>query len=153
MFVKLFIKKEVKIVSNLHERIAKVKDCCNILHEKFNQKFDKKTIKKKQNCMLYRRCKGCFQACVEHNWCSSCGFQYEDKIKKQIVFKISDYDLRIDERKAKYENYEFILCGKCKSQFSNYCKYCYKEATNEERNRMLYGQYGRCKRCFQACTE
>ena len=69
------------------------------------------------------------------------------------VFKTSDYDLDEFERKAKFKDYDLILCEKCNQRinidyyYSCYCKDCYNKNVNEEeRNRM---QYGRCKECFQ----
>src|ERR1051325_11078123 len=56
---------------------------------------------KERNHMLYGRCKGCSQACTDNNWCSSCGIQNNSDFNKQIVFKTSDYDLNMNERKVK----------------------------------------------------
>src|SRR5437870_2403871 len=74
--------------------------------------------------------------------------------QRKIVFKISYYNLNINDRKVKYQDYDVILCGKCKQQFDDYwfyCKYCYFNENNnkEERNHMIFG---RCKKCFQACA-
>src|SRR2546423_10923573 len=69
-----------------------------------------------------------------------------------IVFKLSDYDLDRDERKIKYKDYDVISCEKCDQKIINpewHCKECYKEETEEEKYRMLYG---RCNVCSQVMT-
>src|SRR4051812_18247090 len=70
-------------------------------------------------------------------------------VKNTVVFKVSDYDLDLDERKAKFKDYDLYLCEKCNQEFNNlYCKDCYeKETDSTEKNRMLYG-----KECFQVKT-
>src|ERR1700753_948856 len=68
-------------------------------------------------------------------------------------FQTADYDLNLHERKAKFRYY-LIVCEVCDQTFDSYsfyCKYCYnKEIDEEKRNCMLYGK---CKRCFQICTD
>src|SRR5687767_9255762 len=78
--------------------------------------YCKETDEEEKNRILYGKCKGCFQACTDDNWCSSCGLQNNDNIKKQIVFKTMDYDLNSDGREVKYKDYGLILCGECKLQ-------------------------------------
>ncbi|CAB5378757.1 unnamed protein product [Rhizophagus irregularis] len=49
------------------------------------------------------------------------------------IFKITDYDLNLEKRKTKYENFKIILCGKCNQEFDNqyyYCKNCFVKETN-----------------------
>src|SRR5436309_313828 len=59
------------------------------------------------------------------------------------IFKTSDYDLNVDERKSKYKDYDQILCEECNLQFDKqfyYCINCYSKETDiYERNRMIYG--------------
>ncbi|GBB89472.1 hypothetical protein RclHR1_16170004 [Rhizophagus clarus] len=66
----------------------------------------------------------------------------------KIIFESSDYDLDKDERRVKYEKYDIIICGKCNEKFYRdwHCRKCYKNETDEEKNRMLHG---RCKGCSQ----
>src|SRR5205085_264457 len=102
--------------------------------------------------MLGEKCKGCFQLCTGLNWYSSCGFQGNDNIEKQIVFKTTDYDLNRDERKVKFKNYDLIFCEECQQKFDRdlfYCKHCYYKVDENERIHML-GEG--CKGCFQLCT-
>src|SRR5436853_378295 len=69
-------------------------------------------------------------------------------------FKETDYNLNLNDRKAKYENYDIIFCEKCKKQFEQdlfYCKNCCNKEINEEkRNCMLYGE---CEGCSRTCTD
>src|SRR5689334_9326673 len=64
-----------------------------------------------------------------------------------------NYDLDIYERKAKFKEYDLILCGKCSQKVDTSdgyfsCKYCHRE-TKEESGHMIYG---RCNECFQIIT-
>src|SRR5207248_1135134 len=105
-----------------------------------------------KNHMLHGKCKECFQPYVKRNWYSSCGFQNNENIEKQTVFKTTDYDLNWDERKIKYKDYDLIFCGKCKRKFGHnlfYCKHCYYKVDENGRIHML-GE--KCKGCFQLCT-
>src|SRR5436853_586209 len=84
----------------------------------------------------------------KRNWCSSCRFQ-KNNIKKQIVFKTTDYDLNRDDKKVKFKDYDFIFCGECKQKFGHnlfYCESCYNFWDKEERNRM---KYEKCETCFK----
>jgi len=50
---------------------------------------------------------------------------YGPKIR---IFKTSDYDLNLEERKAKYNDCDGILCEKCNQEIDKqfyYCTYCY----------------------------
>src|SRR5436853_501942 len=93
------------------------KKCCN-----------KENDKEVKNRMLYGKCKRCYQACTDDDWCSYCGFQNNNSINKQIVFKAIDYNMNLNDRKAKYEKYDIFFCEKCKKQFEEqdlfYCKNC-----------------------------
>ncbi|CAB5352878.1 unnamed protein product [Rhizophagus irregularis] len=49
------------------------------------------------------------------------------------VFKTSDYNLNLEERRSKYKEYEFILCEKCSNaiyKWDCYCTYCYNKETD-----------------------
>ncbi|PKC68974.1 kinase-like protein [Rhizophagus irregularis] len=73
----------------------------------------------------------------------------DDNVKKfEGIFKSSDYDLDIGERKLKYKDYNIILCEKCNEKFYGYwyCRKCCINETEEEKYRMLYGI---CKGCSQ----
>src|SRR5688572_25852714 len=75
----------------------------------------------------------------------------DNKQQSTVVFKISDYDLDKDERRAKFKDYDLILCEKCNQKFDShyylYCEDCYsKETDDTERKRMFYGK---CKECSQ----
>ena len=69
-------------------------------------------------------------------------------LASQSVFEISDYDLDKDERKVKYKDYNIVLCEKCDEKINRnwHCRKCYKNETEKEKYRMLYG---RCKGCSQ----
>src|SRR3954454_286921 len=87
---------------NNYERREKFNEYDFILCEKCNDTlsgylycvhcYHKETDEGERNRIKYGKCKGCSQACIEHNWCSSCGFQNNYNIKKQIVFMTTDYD-------------------------------------------------------------
>jgi hypothetical protein len=66
----------------------------------------------------------------------------------KIIFESSDYDLDKEERRAKYEKYGIVICEKCKERFNRdlHCRKCYRNETDEEKNRMLHGK---CKGCSQ----
>src|SRR3989337_1836202 len=63
------------------------------------------------------------------------------------IFRTSDYDLDIGERKAKYKDYDHVLCEKCsheiysKSDF--YCKHCYNEEIDGYKR--IHIKYGKSK--------
>src|SRR3954454_13601583 len=132
---------------NLDERKVKYKDYDLILCGKCKRQvgcglfyceycYYNETDEEEKNRMKYGKCKGCFQLCTGHNWCSSCGFQNNDNIENQIVFKTIYYDLNRDERKIRFKDYDLIFCGECKRHFDHdlfYCKSCYRKETNEEK--------------------
>src|SRR5437764_10741521 len=64
-------------------------------------------------------------------------------ISKAVIFKTSDYNLNLEERKAKYKNYKYVLCEKCNKKIDKWNYYCsncyYRETDRDERNRMKYG--------------
>ncbi|CAB4474359.1 unnamed protein product [Rhizophagus irregularis] len=60
----------------------------------------------------------------------------DDNVKKfEGIFKSSDYDLDIGERKLKYKDYNIILCEKCNEKFYGYwyCRKCCINETEEEK--------------------
>ncbi|CAB5353591.1 unnamed protein product [Rhizophagus irregularis] len=84
-------------------------------------------------------------------YCTYCYNKETDVIKKGHmkfgsnfeIFKKSDYNLNLEERRAKYMNYVGILCEICYSQISkwNYhCIHCYNEETDTiKKGHMKYG--------------
>src|SRR5205814_1437142 len=90
---------------DLNGRKAKYKDYDLIFCGKCKRKFGHnlfyckhcyyKVDENERIHMLGEKCKGCFQPCTKHN---CCGFQGNNNIEKQIVFKTTDYDLNRDER-------------------------------------------------------
>ncbi|CAB5190863.1 unnamed protein product [Rhizophagus irregularis] len=63
-------------------------------------------------------------------------YNNDDNVKKfEGIFKSSDYDLDIDERKLKYKDYNIILCEKCNEKFYGYwyCRKCCINETEEEK--------------------
>ena len=102
----------------------------------------RKLTKKKKIACCNGKCKGCFQPCTKHN---CCGFQGNNNIEKQIVFKTTDYDLNRDERKVKFKGYDLIICGECKRKFDYYRIYCvyyfYKMTNINKKNCILYGNW------------
>src|SRR4051812_1506469 len=103
--------------------------------------YYEETDSNEQNRMNYGICTVCFKTNIAFNCCSSRKF-----------FDTSDYDLNYDGRKAKYEDYDHVLCEKCNQEIDNqyYCTYCFNTENTNEQNRM---QYGRCKVCFKANTD
>src|SRR5581483_5160586 len=67
------------------------------------------------------------------------------------IFNYLDYDLSVDERRAKFMKCDFILCETCyqKIHEQHYkCENCYNKTTDDrERNHM---NYGICKVCFKS---
>src|ERR1044071_1114137 len=60
------------------------------------------------------------------------------------IFKTSDYDLNRGQRKAKYEDYDYVLCEKCDQEISKfYCKHCYNEETDVYKR--IHIKYGKSK--------
>src|ERR1051325_5140013 len=67
------------------------------------------------------------------------------------IFKYLDYDLGVDERRAKFTKYDSVLCETCNKEIDKpdyRCKDCYdKETDYNEKRRM---NYGICKMCFKS---
>ncbi|GBC04148.1 hypothetical protein RclHR1_05540001 [Rhizophagus clarus] len=56
------------------------------------------------------------------------------------IFKTSDYDLSLKERRAKYNNFDVILCEDCNKETNNYycyCTYCYNKETDINKKRYM----------------
>src|SRR3954464_5106351 len=75
----------------------------------------------------------------------------EENIESNVgIFRILDYDLNVNERRAKFMKYDYVLCEICKQGIDRYryrCKDCYyEEPDSNEQNRM---NYGICKICFK----
>src|SRR5205814_7201193 len=82
----------------LEERKAKYNIYDNVLCEKCNKEID----------INWFRCCACYDMETDidkKNW-----MKYGLNVR---IFKTSDYNLDRDERKAKYEDYNHILCEKC----------------------------------------
>ncbi|CAB5385267.1 unnamed protein product [Rhizophagus irregularis] len=81
--------------------------------------------------MNYGICKFCFKSNISYS-CSDCK-----------IFETSDYDLNLEERKTKYENYRYIFCEKCNKEIDKqnyYCTDCYnKETLIIKKANMKYG--------------
>ncbi|CAB5372850.1 unnamed protein product [Rhizophagus irregularis] len=113
---------------NLEERREKYMNFDNILCEKCNEEINN-----------------------GHYYCTSCYNKETDLIKKSHmkfgsnfeIFKKSDYNLNLEERRAKYMNYDGILCEKCNQKIKKcyfYCKYCYvKETDVIKKGHMKFG--------------
>ncbi|CAG8668939.1 18152_t:CDS:2, partial [Rhizophagus irregularis] len=87
-------------------------------------------------------------------YCTCCYDKETDVIKKGHmkfgpkfkfgIFKTSDYNLDLKERRAEYMNYHSILCEKCNNGIDNfgyyYCAYCYDKETDViKKNHMKFG--------------
>ncbi|GBB90466.1 hypothetical protein RclHR1_17430002 [Rhizophagus clarus] len=113
---------------NLEERMAKYKNFAGIFCEKCNNEIDK--------WKYY--CKGCYN-------------EETDIIKKNYmkyglnfkIFNTLDYNLNLEEKKAKYKNFYFIFCEKCNNDINTnyyYCENCYYEETDIiKKGYMKYG--------------
>ncbi|PKC15192.1 kinase-like protein [Rhizophagus irregularis] len=113
---------------NLEERKMKFKEYDRIICEDCNQEieksnficyncYNKETDCNEQNRMNYGICKFCFKSNASFGCC---------KIK---IFKSSDYDLNLEERKLKYKDCDIILCEKCNREIDKLNYYCY-DCTN-----------------------
>src|SRR5436190_5649424 len=113
---------------NKNERKAKYEDYDYVICEKCNQEID----------MKYYRCAYCYHKETDKNERNRMkyGLKFE-------IFKTSDYDLGKDERKAKYKDYDHVLCESCNQKLDRWCYYCtncyYKKTDMNERNHMKYG--------------
>ncbi|UZO12674.1 uncharacterized protein OCT59_004198 [Rhizophagus irregularis] len=85
-------------------------------------------------------------------YCTACYNKETDLIKKGLmkfesnleIFKKSDYNLNLEERRAKYMNYDGILCEICYNQISKwnyYCIHCYNKETADaiKKGHMKFG--------------
>ncbi|UZO12682.1 uncharacterized protein OCT59_004206 [Rhizophagus irregularis] len=93
--------------------------------------YNKETDCNEQHRMNYGICKFCFKSNISYS-CSDCK-----------IFETSDYDLNLEERKAKYENYCYIFCEKCNKKINKqyyFCTDCYsKETLIIKKAHMKYG--------------
>jgi hypothetical protein len=106
---------------NLEERKAKYKDFYSILCEKCKQEIDKQ----------YYYCLVCYNK--ERDINQQNHMRYGLKFR---IFKITDYDLNLNERIEKYKNFKVILCEKCNQEIDKqyyYCKYCYSKETDHSK--------------------
>jgi predicted amidophosphoribosyltransferase len=115
---------------NLEERRAKYKGYYAILCEECNQEIDK----------YYFYCTGCYKEETDIN-----KKRYMIYGSTFEIFNTSDYNLNLEERRAKYMfKYKYtILCEKCNNEFNgrdHYCIYCYREESNINKKRYL--KYG-----------
>ncbi|CAB4408031.1 unnamed protein product [Rhizophagus irregularis] len=113
---------------NLEERRAKYMNFDSILCEKCNNKIDKRNF----------YCTFCYN--IETDTIKKVHMKYGSDFK---IFNTFDYNLNLEERKAKYEKYDLVVCEKCNNneidkQYYN-CNYCYNN------NQMIIN---RCKVCF-----
>ena len=70
--------------------------------------------------------------------------KYNDIFEPKFgVFKTLDYDLNLDERKAEFREYDYVLCEDCNQEIDKqycYCRECYNRETDcNEQSRMKYG--------------
>ncbi|CAB5368927.1 unnamed protein product [Rhizophagus irregularis] len=131
---------------NLDERKLKFKKYDRVLCEDCSQEiekfsfvcyncYNKETGCNERNRMNHGICKSCFTLSTSYG-CSICN-----------IFKTSDYDLNLDERKVKYRNSNYVLCKDCYKEvdyYRFYCTYCYfKETDVNKKFRMKFGSnYG-----------
>ncbi|PKY59194.1 hypothetical protein RhiirA4_514629, partial [Rhizophagus irregularis] len=131
---------------NLDERKLKFKKYDHVLCEDCSQEiekfsfvcyncYNKETDCNERNRMNHGICKSCFTSSTSYG-CSICN-----------IFKTSDYDLNLKERKVKYRNSNYVLCEDCYKEvdyYRFYCTYCYyKETDVNKKFRMKFGlNYG-----------
>ncbi|PKC03026.1 hypothetical protein RhiirA5_503689 [Rhizophagus irregularis] len=120
---------------NLDERKLKFKKYAHVLCEDCNQEiekfsficyncYNKETDCNERNRMNHGICNSCFKSNTSYG-CLICNIFY--------IFETSDYDLNLEERKAKYRNSNYILCEECNNEIFKgdfYCTYCYNEETD-----------------------
>src|SRR4051794_38740031 len=87
-------------------------------------------------------CEKCYKVISKlHYYCQDCFYNNEtDKNERNRmkyglkieIFKTSDYDLGKSERRAKYKNYNHILCENCNQEIHQnyYCTNCLSEEAN-----------------------
>ncbi|GBB90465.1 hypothetical protein RclHR1_17430001 [Rhizophagus clarus] len=116
---------------DLEKRRIRYKKFCFILCGKCNQEINKR--------IYYCIC--CYKREIDTNkkldyYCKYCYEKEIDVIKKGLmkygsnfgIFNIFDHNLNLKERKAKYKQYDYILCEKCNNKINrqNYnCEYCH----------------------------
>src|SRR2546423_1703211 len=118
---------------DIGERKAKYKDYDRVLCEKCSHE-----IYNYSNGFL---CANCYNK--ETDSCERIHIRYGNS--KVGIFKTLDYDLNRNQRQAKYEDYDYVLCEKCDQEISKfYCKHCYY---NEESNvyKRIHIKYGKSK--------
>ncbi|CAG8447352.1 10612_t:CDS:2 [Rhizophagus irregularis] len=111
---------------NLEERKVKYKDYDGILCEECNQEINKQ----------YLYCFHCYSKETDSNKKGNMTYG----TSKVGIFQISDYDLNLEERKEKYNDYDNILCEGCNQEIDKqyyYCNYCYNDIEGN----------GECKVC------
>src|SRR5436189_283174 len=114
---------------NKDERRVKYEDYDQILCEECNQQFDKR-------CYF---CTNCYSK--ETDIYERYRMQYGPS--KLGVFKTSDYDVDLYQRRIKYEDYDQILCEKCNQEIDEwdyFCINCYSKETDYKRYCMTYGR-------------
>ncbi|PKY51234.1 hypothetical protein RhiirA4_468116 [Rhizophagus irregularis] len=124
---------ERKLKFNRYDHV--ICEVCNKEIDKFNficyNCYNKETDCNEQNRMNYGICKFCFKSNISYS-CSDCK-----------IFETLDYDLNLEERKAKYENYCYIFCEKCNKKINKqyyFCTDCYnKETLIIKKAHMKYG--------------
>ncbi|POG75004.1 hypothetical protein GLOIN_2v1770605 [Rhizophagus irregularis DAOM 181602=DAOM 197198] len=107
---------------------AKYEDYDYIFCEKCNKEIDKQNY----------YCTDCYSK--ETNINKKSGMKYG---LKYGIFSTLDYNLNLEERKAKYKDFDRILCDKCNNRIKKlnyYCSYCYNKETNIIRKDLM--KYG-----------
>ncbi|PKC03274.1 kinase-like protein [Rhizophagus irregularis] len=101
---------------------------CNLSLEKRRAKY------MNFNGILFEKCN---QEINNHYYyCMSCHYKETDIITKGHMgsnFGILDCNLILEERRAKYEKYSLIFCGKCNNEifkWNYYCTSCYNKEIN-----------------------
>jgi hypothetical protein len=103
---------------NLEERKAKYKDFYGILCEKCNKEIYKPEY----------YCTNCYN--TETDIIIKSHMKYGSNF---VIFNTSDYNLNLEERKAKYKDFDGILCEKCNEEIYKrkyYCTNCYNAETD-----------------------
>ncbi|GES90749.1 kinase-like domain-containing protein [Rhizophagus clarus] len=128
IFVSYIVFKTSDYDLNLKEREATYDHYNHILCEKCNLEIDKQ----------YYYCTFCYSK-INNS-------KQKNRIKNGLdfgIFKSSDYDLNLKERKTKYGDYVYILCEKCDQKIDKHyycCLVCYNKITDiNKRNHMKYG--------------
>ncbi|GBB93939.1 hypothetical protein RclHR1_02260004 [Rhizophagus clarus] len=97
-------------------------------------------------------CENCNKETNHYYWYRTFCYDKETDIYKKRymkygsnigTFNTSDYSLDLKERRAKYKNFDGILCGSCNKEiyrYNYYCTYCYNKETNIIKK--IYMKYG-----------